>query len=343
MALKKVVIDGKTYMVDADRYAQFDSLRVQLQSAMVGDQRLQGRDAGEALAYLISQLAYTEGQMFEKMYTPMQFREFVPITNEGSWADTIRYELMDWAGVGKRISGAGHDLPSVDVQFGERTFPVVTGGIKYGYNYEEMMKSYFFRKPLPTARQGAALNGAERHLNNVALFGEGNLTGLFNNANVPQGNAPTGTWGSASVTNILADFNTMLYNVLNNTGNNDYPTDVLMAPSAFQFIATKPLDTANASNKTVLTYLQDNNFVTATTGKKLNIRPAFGLNTAGSGSTRRMMAYVKDQNRLKMHIPVEVQFLAPQFFNLATNVPGTYRYSGVEVRYPKSAYYMDNI
>jgi hypothetical protein len=38
-----------------------------------------------------------------------------------------------------------------------------------------------------------------------------------------------------------------------------------------------------------------------------------------------------------------LRFLAPQLVGLGVQVPGEYKYSGVEIRYPKSAYYMDNI
>lgn len=340
MNTKVLILDGRQVTVDAERYAMYEALRPVLMPRLAP----MVRDAGEAFAYAISQLAYTEAQVYEKLYIPMQFREFVPISSEGGWADVIRYETFDYAGQGKRISGAGKDLPSVEVQTGERIFPVYNGGIMYGYTIEEMMKSYMLRKPLPTARLQAALQGAERHLNNVMLFGEGNLTGLYNNASVPQANAPTGSWTGATAVNlILADINTAINAVWNNTGNNDYPTDIVMAPAAYQFIATTPINTANGSNYTILKYILENNLTKVATGRDITIRPGFGLNTAGAGATRRLIAYVKNEARVKGHIPVELMFLAPQATGLEVEVPGTYRYSGVEFRYPRSCYYLDNI
>jgi len=56
-----------------------------------------------------------------------------------------------------------------------------------------------------------------------------------------------------------------------------------------------------------------------------------------------MMAYVKSDTRLVMHVPLALRFLAPQLVGLSVQVPGEYKYSGVEFRYPKSAYYMDGI
>ena len=52
---------------------------------------------------------------------------------------------------------------------------------------------------------------------------------------------------------------------------------------------------------------------------------------------------VKSDTRLVMHIPLALRFLAPQLVGLSVQVPGEYKYSGVEFRYPKSAYYMDGL
>ena len=86
-----------------------------------------------------------------------------------------------------------------------------------------------------------------------------------------------------------------------------------------------------------------NNVAKVEKGLDIRFQPGFGLDTAGSGSTRRMMAYVKSDTRLVMHVPLALRFLAPQLVGLSVQVPGEYKYSGVEFRYPKSAYYMDGI
>lgn len=342
MPNKQIMIDGRAVTVDASRLTAFDGLRGEIARAFSGDGRSVG-DAGEALAFLVSQLAYTEAQAFEKLYTPMQFRELVPVVSEGGWADTIRYEMIDYAGKGKRISGAGHDIPMAEVQFGEKTFPVVSGAIGYSYTFEEMQKSAFFRTALPTAKMQAAMTAAERHLNEVALYGESasNITGLFNSSVVPQASAPVGGWGTATPTQILGDINALILSIWEATAYNEMPTDIVLAPSAMATLASKPR--SDNSDKTVLEYIKENNIAKVERGITLNFRSGYGLNTAGAGATRRMMAYVRNSAKVKMHIPMELQFLAPQFTNLSVKVPGTYRYSGVEFRYPKSAAYQDGI
>lgn len=331
--------------VDEARFDAFDSLRRYPQLAnIIGDGIVQGRDAQEAMAFLVSQLAFTENQVFERKYQPMQYEQFLPLDfSAGEWADTIRYEIYDFVGQGKRTSGKGRDINKVDVGFADKSFQVVYGNIGYDYSQEELRRTAYLRRALPERKLAAAVEGYKRHMNQVGLYGEAesNLSGLFNNALVPQGSAPTGGWGTASADNILKDVNTLINNIWTNTAYNDMPTTIVMAPAALATIASTPR--ATTTDTTILAWIKANNIAKQQRGIDIDFQPGFGLNTAGVGSTRRMMGYVKSPDRLVMHIPLPLRFLAPQLAGLSIDVPGEYKYSGVEIRYPKSAYYMDGI
>lgn len=335
-SIKIKLADGREVVVDQGRYNTFKDSSPEFQ-------RLGITDSPEALAFIISQLAYTENQLFEKQYLPMQYEQLIPITFEaGEHADQIHYEIYDWSGRGKRLNSRGKDIPKVDVAMSEKYFPVVNGGIGYDYTTEELRRSAFLRRPISERKLVAAMEAYRRHMNDVGLYGEtGGLTGLYNNTNVPQGNAPTGTWGVATPANILKDINALIQNVWTNTAYNDQITDIVMAPGALAYIA----GTARSDNsdKTILQYIKENNIAKTEKGIDINFSAGFGLDTAGSGATRRMMGYVKSDQRLVMHIPLPLRFLAPQMSAYLVEVPGEYKYSGVEFRYPKSAYYMDGI
>lgn len=336
--------DGRVVTVDDARFTSFDGLKPGLSMVLAtgdGAQR-SAHDAQEALAFLVSQLAYTEGQTFEKLYTPMQYEDLIPISFEaGEWAESIRYEIYDYVGRGKRSAGRGKSMNRVDVAYADKTFPVVSGDIGYDYTTDELRKSAFLRRPLPNTRLAAAMDGYQRHMNDVALWGEDDLTGLFNNANVPHASAPTGDWANSTEAEILADINGLIDLIWTSTAYNDFPTDIVMSPAKFSYIAAKPR--SSTSDKTVLQYIQANNIAKTQRGIDIKFGPGYGLETGGAGETHRMMGYVKSPLRLQMHIPLPLRFLAPQLVGLGVDVPGEYKYSGVEFRYPKSARYMDGI
>lgn len=347
MKLRKLVLDnGQVVEVEEARFLAFDALRTDV-SKIVGAAPI-GMDANEGMAFLVSQLAYTESQVFEKLYIPMQYEELLAgcISFEaGEYVDQIRYEMYDHAGRGRKTSGKGKDIPKVDVTVGEKTMDVALGSIGYDYTQEELRRSAFLRRPLNARRLEAAMEGYRRHMNDVGLFGEAesNFTGLFNNANVPTGNAPTGAWatGPKSAALILTDLNTLILNVWNNTAYNDLPDTIAIAPSAFAYISTTPR--SDNSDKTILQFLLENNLAKTMKNIALKIIPGYGLDTAGASGTKRMIAYVKNSQRVVMHVPMPLRFLSPQLVGLSVEIPGEYKYSGVEVRYPKSMYYMDGL
>lgn len=300
-------------------------------------------DAQQGMAFLVSQLAYTEAGVFTRQYEPMQYQSLVPISTEaGEWADSIRYETSDIAAMGKRVNGRGDDIPYVDVQQAEKSFSVAPAGIGYHYTQQEIIQSAYFRRPLSSARMVAAMEGFQRHMNQVALFGEGEFNGLFKHASVPKGNRPSGAaWSGATPDTILSDLNAGMLTVFNSSSKNDVPNVIVLPSDQYTKIATTPRS-AN-SDTTILEYFLANNLRKAMRGDNVQVVPGYGLETAGTGGITRAVFYVKTPERLVMHIPQMLRFLAPQAENLAIKVPGTYRYAGLEVRYLKSAYYMEGI
>jgi hypothetical protein len=303
-----------------------------------------GADAGEAVAFTVSQLAYTESQVWERLYLPMQCEEFVPITSEGGPAvDTIRYEIVDYTGQAAPNPGLGTDVPYADMVVGEKIFKVKGAAVGYRYTHQELLAAALLRKPVPTGRQEAAIRTYQRDVNNVALYGSTvlNLPGFFQHPSVGSGNAPTGNWlTSATPDQILSDVNVGINAVWVNTNYNSMTTHVVMPAAVYNKLASTPRSTY--SDMTILQYLQENNIAKQRKGTNVVFAPGFGLETAGAGSSKRTIFYEKSESNLKMHITQPLSFLAPQLFGLEIRVPGTFRYSGVEWRYPKTGYYMDN-
>lgn len=338
------IADGRSVFVEDQRFAAFQALD-QTPMAQGISQGLRARDAGEAMFFTISQLAYTEQESFTRQRTPMQYEELVPISfAAGEWAKTIEYEIYDFAGRGKPHSLRGRDIPLVDVAYARKSMPVQSGAIGYDYTIDELRESAHVGKPIDTRKMDAAQEGYARHLNDVALNGEAisGITGLFNGPQVPVVTAPTGTWATATADNMLNDINTLILSVWTSTAYNDFPTHVVLAPTALAILSSRRAS-PGGDGKTILQYVIENNIAKTQRNQVITFTAGYALETGGAGSTRRMMAYVKSDQRLIMHVPMPLQFLAPQFLGFHVQVPGSYKYSGVEFRFPKSAAYMDGI
>lgn len=312
--------------------------------------RLEVSDAPEALAFLTSQLAYVEAKVYEKKRQPMQYQQLVPVSTEaGEGADSIEYETYDYVGRGKKHSGKASDIPRVDVAIGRKSLSVSTGAIGYDYSMQELRASAMLRRPLPERRANVAMEAYERHLNDVALNGESasNFTGLFNNASVTYGNVVAGAstytaWSKKTPLEILADINTAILTVWNSTQYNEVVDTCVIAPDQFAYIATTPMS-STIPDKTILDYIKEHNLSKVNSGVDVQFFPGYGLKGAGAGSTDRFMVYVRKDDRVKMHLPMPIKFLAPQMEGLNVFVPGEYRYGQVHFYYPKSALYQDGI
>ena len=304
---------------------------------------MQANDAAQGMAFFVSQLAHTEAGVYLRQYTPMQYQLFVPVSNEaGEYAEQVRYQTMDNVGMGRRASSKPDDINLVDVTMSEKVMSVNPGDIGYHYTQQELIQSAYYRRPLSDLRMVAALEGFQRHMNKVALMGEGaDAQGLFNHSSVPRGNAPTGTWATATPDSILNDLDALLLAVYNASSNNDVPDTVLLPPTQYSRIQSTPR--SPNSDMTILEYFKMNNLFKGVTGGQITVAPAFGLQGMGTSGVDRAVAYTNRNDRLVMHIPMPLKFLAPQFRGQHVYVPGMYRYSGLEVRYPKSMRYMEGV
>lgn len=358
MVVLKVATDGGPRIVSVPeaRYRQIERSFAAFAHALP---EKSAWDSSDPMAFFVSQLAYTEANMFSRQRIPPLFRQLVPLSFEAPpWAETVEYQTFDKVGKGKRIAPNATDIPLVDVSFGRKIIEVAMGGLGYHYNMQELQASQYLKRPLSDLRLGVALEAFERHMNEVALNGEGSFSGLWNNSSVTPVQATTGGWDdpATSPMTILDDINTAMLAVYENTGTNDVVTHVALPLKAMNAISTRILTgvggtTTYVTGTTILKFLKENCLSKVLRGVDVEFVGVPGLETAGtkthaggnSTGLSRVVYYVKDPNRMVMHIPMTLQFLAPQLERLNVVVPGCYRYAGLEVRYPLSVYYQDSV
>jgi len=251
--------------VDASRYATWDTF-VRNSGLLDGHGAAYGRptarDATEAHAFLVSQLSYVEPTVYEKEYQPRQYVELLPGSidySAGEHVKSVEYEMSERAGKGRRSSSKGTDIPTVDVSYSRKVMPVEYGTIGYQYTQEELRTSAFMKRPIDTTLLRTAIEGFEDHMDDVALRGEAesNLTGLFNNANIPQANRPSGAaWSASTPDLILADFNAGIGAVWANTFYNSVPVKAIVPPAVMPILMAPR---SGSSDKTILQWVLENN------------------------------------------------------------------------------------
>lgn len=301
-------------------------------------------DAQAALGFVVSQTAHIEAQVNETVYPDIQYQNLIPVdTSAHPFAKTVTYYSSDKFGEAKWINGNAGDIPLAGTELAKHETSVYTAGIGYGYGWEEINEAQMLGRNLAADDAMAARRAYEEMVDRVALSGDTtkNFEGLINNSAVTADAALTGTWGTATEDQILADINEAIQDVNDATLYTSLADTLLLPYAKFNFIASTRL---GDTQSTILAFLRQNNIYTAATGRPLDIRTVRGLETAGSGSSNRMVAYRRDPQVLKMHIPMPHRFLpAYQKTPLYTEIPGVFRLGGLDIRRPKEVRYKDGI
>jgi len=223
--------------------------------------------------------------------------------------------------------------------------------IGYGYNLEELGTAQLLGMNLTADKASLARRVAEEKIDAVAFVGDAvkGYTGLVNSAAPTATTAPADGTGSATTfasktpDQVLRDVNAQLTGIFTGTLGAEIADTLLFPYSVLLDLSTRRIDSVNQT--TILEWIERNNIYTRTTGQQLTIRGLFGyLDAAGSGSTKRMVAYRRSPEVLKMHLPMPFQFLpAWQTGPIRFDVPGIMRVGGVDIRRAKSVRYLDGI
>jgi hypothetical protein len=313
-------------------------------------------DAQQALGFLVAQTSQIEAQVYEIQYPDIQYPNLVPVdTSANPWAKSVTFFSTDKLGQADWFNHLAKDVPLADVERSRYEHPVELAAIGYRYTSEELGQAMMIPgMNLSADRAAAAVRAYEEFMDGIALRGvppSGNTkgwTGLINDPNVTAGNvANDGTglstlWSAKPPDLILRDINALLTGVYTGSLTVEMADTLLLPVGRLDSIATTARTTT--SDVTILEHLRRNNTYTAITGAPLTIRAVRGLETAGAGGTARMVAYRRDPQVVKLHLPMPHRFQAPwQSGPLVFDIPGIFRTGGVEIRRPKAFRYGDGI
>ena len=301
-------------------------------------------DAQAAVGFVLSQTSHIETAVNKVKRPQIQYKNLVPVdTSAGAFAKTVTYFSSDQFGKAEWMNGNADDMPMAGTEKSKFEVDIYTAAIGYGFGFEEVEQAKQMGTNLPNDDAMAARRAYEEFVDELALFGDATkgFEGLLTSSLVDDASALTGDWDTATEDQILADVNAAILGVGTGTNFVALANTLLLPYEKFNALATRRLGDNKA---TILSFIMEFNTYTAMTGQPLTIRAVRRMNTIGTGSTARMVAYNRDPETVKMHIPMPHRFLAPREKGIfSVVVPGVFRVGGVDWRLPKEARYVDGI
>lgn len=309
-------------------------------------------DAQAAFPFVLAQGRNIETRVYQRRYPTFNYGAHVPVVTEGApWAIGTTFFTVDTAGEAKFLSGAGTDMPFNQATRDQASHDFAMIGSGWEWNLEEVNQAALYGINLNDTKAMSAADKVERLLNDIAMKGsaEKSWTGLLNDGNVSRVDAAaTGTgnstyWALKSVDQILDDVNGVLGSIRTNTGEVEWADTLRMPPDAFRHVATRRMG-AGDGFMTVLEYIRRNNIYTAETGLPLDIQPIREARNASQDGGGRLVAYRKDPEVVRFHLPMPRRVLAPRQKSIMGFETGIIaRTGGTEIRLPGAVAYLDEI
>ena len=296
--------------------------------------------------FMESQAAYIEPDARMIKYGHIQYPDLVGIDRAASpHADVITYYSYDGTGTMVDIANRATDYPFVETAQQQHNVDIHWKGLAYDWSDREIGRAMLVGLPLADRKVRVAFRIAEEEKERVVLEGDANkgwdslINKVAPNA-IPIQNA-AGVWTSRTADQIIEEINSLLTGIYSGTNQVRMADSLLLPVDQMTYLAsTRIPDT----NMTIGQFVRDNNIYTQLTGNPLMIRSVRQLNEIAPSNEDRAMAYVKDMDVVRFHVPQELQFIEPQ------RGPGPmwvyYGHmvlGGLEIMEPNGCRYLDGI
>jgi hypothetical protein len=242
------------------------------------------------------------------------------------------------------------DVPFADVMRQKHEQGIEMAAIGYRYTLEELGQAMMLPGTnLTTERASAARRAYEEMCHNVAMYGDSrkgwagltnhSLPTIINIATSWPAQVATGT--PASLGAILQGINGLLSNIWQSSLTVEMADTILLPLSSMSLLSMTQLPNTTMN---LMEWIAKNNLYSAETGRPLMIRGVRGLDTAGASGNGRAIAYMRDPEVLKMHVPMTHRFLPVwQTGPIVFDVPGIFRLAGLEIRRSGAFRYADGV
>ena len=260
---------------------------------------------------LISELEKRDTKIRQPLTSTTYFRDIPLIVGEGSWVDVISSLEVDYGLTGGSESGPvsasnANDAPVIQMKLGESVYKAHQFRTYIRIGIIDAQRSNYIGRPLDQMLTNGVRLAYDKHMDANAYIGiqKYGSTGLVNNPNVIKsgvvsGNGGNTTWQQKTPEEILRDINKAITDVWEASANDlrALPNHLVIPHQQFSYIATTQL--SPHADKTILSFLQENN-ISKVNGGNLVIGSTAWCKNAGAGNTDRMVVYVHDDEFLKI-------------------------------------------
>lgn len=304
------------------------------------------------LAYYVSQLEALDPKLYEPLFNVTWARDIKLRSGVTFGHDATSFVRTSYGAAGTQsatglpfIAANATHLEGVSVDGEKVSVPMRLLGRELSYSSVELERSQLLGGGIDQ-QKFAALNadyqlGIDRMVYVGFTEGANKATGLLNSAEVTAGNA-TKTWKTATANEIVADINNAIETAWKATGYTACPNKLLLPPAQFALLAGTRI--SDAGEKSILTFVKENNLALQANGVTLDIQPVKWL-TGISGTattTDRMMVYTNEEDKVRFPM-VPIRREAPYYHGINFIAPYIWAFGEVEFVYPECAYYLDGI
>lgn len=294
----------------------------------------------------------------------------IPLRGDVSMSDDVSsFTLTSFGSAGSLAQGNGirtgkawigkttDQITNVSVDIGKLTFPVTPWGVEMKYTVLELEAAARVGRPVDAQKFEALKLKFNMDTDEMVYVGDGSIisqgvaaTGLVNCSlvtNVANVVNPGGgtQWTTKTPAQILADFNEMLQSGWAASGYAVMPNKVLLPPTQFGYISTQLV--GSAGTVSILKYIEENNILTAETGRRLMIVPCKWLVGVAAGGTigvsnnhDRMVAYSQEEQFVRFPM-VQLQRTPIQYDSIYHKCTYYGKLGVTEVVYPETIVYRD--
>ncbi|WP_079218924.1 DUF2184 domain-containing protein [Herbaspirillum robiniae] len=275
----------------------------------------------------------------------IDLREDVSIADETSSFTNSSFAAAGGASpAGKSWIGKdANAIAGIALDIGKTASPLTLWGMQVGWTLPELESAQKLGRPVDQQKFAGMQLKHNMDIDEQVYIGDTTLgvTGLVNSSIVTNvSNAATGTWSTATPDQILADVNELLTSVWQASGYAVCPSELRLPPQKFGLLVSRKV--SDAGNISILEYLKLNTISNSINGRPLNIQPLKWLYQRGTASADRMMAYTKEQDKVRFPL-VPLQRTPLEYRDLRQLTTYFGRLGVVEIVYGELVGYRDGI